>query len=294
MENPIFVGSCVAIITPFNENGINFDKLKELIEFQIKEQSDAILICGTTGEASTMPDEEHKSAIKFAVDTVNKRVPVLAGTGSNDTNHAIELSKYAQEIGADAILSVTPYYNKTTQQGLYCHFKAIAESVSIPVILYNVPTRTSLNISPETVYELSLIDNIVGLKECNVCQVGEIINMCGENFSVYSGNDDLVVPYLSLGGKGVISASANVIPNKFHTMVHSFVNGDIKKAQEIQLNILKLFKTLFIEVSPIPIKAAMNLMGMDVGKCRLPLVDISDKNLEILKNVLKEYNLIKG
>jgi len=291
MTKPIFTGSGVAIVTPFTNDGIDFDKLGELIEFQISEGTDAIVICGTTGEASTMPDDEHKSAIKFAVEKVNKRVPVIAGTGSNDTRHAIELSKYAEEAGADAILSVTPYYNKTSQRGLVEHFKAIANSISIPVILYNVPSRTNLNISPETVKTLSEIDNIVAIKECNINQVGDIINLCGDKITVYSGNDDLVVPLLSMGGKGVISVMANIIPKDTHDMVAKYLSGDIEGSRKIQLKTLNLIKALFIDVSPIPVKAAMNLMGMNVGSCRMPLIDLTEKNLEILKKSMEEYGL---
>lgn len=292
MKKPIFTGSGVAIVTPFTEDGIDFNKLEELIEFQIKEGTDAIVICGTTGEASTMPDAEHKSAIKFAVEKVNKRVPVIAGTGSNDTKHAVELSKYAEEVGSDAILSVTPYYNKTSQKGLYEHFKIIANSIKIPVIIYNVPSRTNLNINPETLKDLSRIENIVAIKECNLGQVGDIINLCGEEFTVYSGNDDQVLPLLSLGGKGVISVMANIIPKDTHDLVAKFLNGDLEGSRKIQLGTLNLIKALFIDVSPIPVKAAMNLMGMNVGNCRMPLVDMSDKNLDILKTELKNYKLI--
>jgi 4-hydroxy-tetrahydrodipicolinate synthase len=292
MRNPIFQGSGVAVITPFTDNGVDFLKLEELIEFQIKEGTDALIICGTTGEASTMPDDEHKACIKFAVEKVKGRIPVIAGTGSNDTRHAIELSKYAQEAGADAILSVTPYYNKTTQKGLIEHFKAIANSIKIPVILYNVPSRTNLNINPETVKVLSEIENIVAIKECNLAQVGDIINLCGSDFTVYSGNDDQVLPLLALGGKGVISVMANIIPKDTHELVAKFLDGDLLGSRAIQLKTLNLIKALFIEVSPIPVKAAMNLMGMNVGKCRMPLLDMSDKNLELLKASMKEYGLL--
>lgn len=292
MRKPIFTGAGVAIITPFTENGVNYDKLGELIEFQIREGIDSIIICGTTGEASTMPDEEHKAVIKYTVEKVNKRVPVIAGTGSNDTIHAVELSKYAEEVGADAILSVTPYYNKTTQKGLYEHFKLIAESIKIPVVLYNVPGRTGLNIEPKTVKQLAEIENIVAIKECNINQVGEIISICPPDFTVYSGNDDMVVPLLALGGKGVISVIANIIPKKTHELVATFLDGNVEESRKIQLSLLNLIKALFIEVSPIPVKAAMNLMGMEVGKCRLPLTDMTEKNFEILKQTLKDYGLI--
>lgn len=293
MRKPIFTGSGVAIVTPFTEDGIDFDKLGELIEFQIKEGTDALIICGTTGEASTMPDTEHKAAIKFAVEKVNKRIPVIAGTGSNDTRHAIELSQYAEEVGSDAILTVTPYYNKTSQRGLYEHFKAIAGSIKIPAVLYNVPSRTNLNINPETIKELSEIENIVAVKECNLSQVGDIINLCGDNFTIYSGNDDQVLPLLALGGKGVISVMANIIPKQTHDLVAKFLAGDIEGSRKIQLRVLDLIKALFIDVSPIPVKAAMNLMGMNVGKCRMPLVDMSDKNVEILRKSMKDYGLIE-
>jgi len=292
MRKPIFTGSGVAIVTPFTDDGIDFNKLGELIEFQIKEGTDAIIICGTTGEASTMPDEEHKAAIRFAAEKVNKRVPVIAGTGSNDTRHAVELSKYAQEAGSDAILTVTPYYNKTTQRGLFEHFRAIAESISIPAVLYNVPSRTNLNINPETVKALSEIENIVAIKECNLSQVGDIINMCGEGFTVYSGEDGLVVPLLSLGGKGVISVMANIIPRDTHDMAAKYLAGDVEGSRKLQLKTLDLIKALFIEVSPIPVKAAMNLMGMNVGRCRMPLVDMNEKNLEVLRKSMKDYGLI--
>lgn len=292
MKKRVFTGSGVAIVTPFTIDGIDYQKLDELIEFQIREGSDALVICGTTGEASTMPDAEHKAVMKFAVDKVNGRIPVIAGTGSNDTRHAIELSQYAQEVGADAILTVTPYYNKTTQRGLYEHFRMIAESISIPVILYNVPSRTNLNIDPLTIKELAQIDNIVAIKECNLGQVGDIINLCGDDFTVYSGNDDQVVPMLSLGGQGVISVMANIIPRETHEMVAKYLQGDVEDSRKLQLKTLNLIRALFTEVSPIPVKAAMNLMGMNVGNCRLPLVDMSEKNLEILRNAMKDYGLI--
>jgi len=292
MKKCMFTGAGVAIVTPFTDDGIDFDKLGELIEFQIREKIDAIIICGTTGEASTMPDAEHISVIEYAVKAVNKRVPVIAGTGSNDTRHAIYLSKEAEKVGADAILSVTPYYNKTTQKGLNEHFKAIANNISIPVILYNVPSRTNLNINPETVKQLSEIDNIVAIKECNLNQAGEIINLCGRDFSVYSGEDGLVLPFLSMGGKGVISVMANIIPNDTHNMVIKYLDGDIEGSRNIQLKTLDLIKALFIEVSPIPVKTAMCLMGLNVGKCRLPLVDMDEKNVDTLRKAMKEYGLI--
>ncbi len=292
MKKPIFTGSGVAIVTPFSNEGTDYNKLSELIEYQLKEGTDAIIVAGTTGEASTMYDEEHKAAIKFVVEKVNGRVPVIAGTGSNYTVHAVELSKYAQEVGADAILTVTPYYNKTTQKGLYEHFKLIANSISIPAVLYNVPSRTNLNIAPETVKALSEIENIVAIKECNLSQVGDIINLCGDDITVYSGEDAAIVPFLSMGAKGVISVMANIIPKDTHDMVMKYLNGNVEGSRQLQLKTLDLVKALFCEVSPIPIKAAMNLMGMNVGSCRLPLVDMSDKNLELLRNELKKYGLL--
>jgi len=293
MKKCIFTGSGVAIVTPFTEDGVDFDKLAELIEYQIREKTDAIIICGTTGEASTMPDDEHVSVIEFAVKQVAGRLPVIAGTGSNDTHHAIQLSKRAEAVGADAILSVSPYYNKTTQRGLYEHFKVIAENLTIPVILYNVPSRTNLNINPETVQKLSEIDNIVAIKECNLSQTGEIINLCGDDFTVYSGEDGMIVPFLSLGAKGVISVMANIIPNDTHLIVEKYLNGQVEESRRLQLKTLELVKALFCEVSPIPLKEAMNILSYNVGKCRMPLVDISDANRGILIKALKNYGLIK-
>lgn len=292
MKHPIFKGSCVALVTPFTDDGVNYEKLEELIEWQIEQGTDAILICGTTGEASTMPDPEHKAVIRFAVEKINGRVHVMAGTGSNDTNHAIELSKFAQSAGADSILSVTPYYNKTTQEGLYQHFKAIAEAVSIPVVLYNVPSRTNLNISPETLKRLSEIENIAAIKECNLDQVSRTRLLCGDNLIIYSGEDGNVVPLMALGGYGVISVMANIIPWDTHKMVTAFLEGDLETSRQIQIKTVNLVKALFCEVNPIPVKAAMNLMGMNVGKCRMPLVDISAKGLETVRTALVEYGLI--
>lgn len=293
MKKPLFIGSAVAIVTPFTETGVDYQTLAELIEFQIKGGTDAIVVCGTTGEASTMPDVEHIAVIKFAVDTVNKRLPVIAGTGSNDTRHAVELSKAAEKAGADGILSVTPYYNKATQKGLYEHFKLIATNINIPVILYNVPSRTNLNLNPETVQALSKIDNIVAIKECNLGQVGDIVNLCGEDFSVYSGDDNTVLPVLSLGGKGVISTMANIIPADTHNMVEKFFLGDIQGAMKLQLQTLNLIKALFSEVNPIPVKAAVNLLGFKAGSCRMPLTDLSDHNLATLRSEMEAYGLIK-
>jgi 4-hydroxy-tetrahydrodipicolinate synthase len=292
MKQVVFTGSAVAIVTPFTETGVDYTKLEELIEYQIKEGTDAIVICGTTGEASTMPDEEHQEAIRFTVATVKGRLPVIAGTGSNDTRHAVELSHYAETVGADAILTVSPYYNKTTQKGLYEHFRLIAQSVAIPVILYNVPSRTNLNIDPQTIKALAQLENIAGVKECNFAQVGEVINLCGGDITVYSGEDALILPMLALGGQGVISVMANIIPRDTHDLVARFMAGDLTGSRQIQLKALNLLKALFSEVNPIPVKAAMNLLGMRVGKCRLPLVEMGEVNANLLKAELVKYGLL--
>ena len=292
MKKPLFIGSCVALVTPFTENGVNYEKLEELIEWQIKEGTDAILICGTTGEASTMPDEEHMEVLRFAADRIKNRVHIMMGAGSNDTRHAIKLSQYCESIGAGSILTVTPYYNKTTQEGLYQHFKAIAESIDIPVVLYNVPSRTNLNINPATLKRLSEINNIVAVKECNLMQVAETAWLCGDELIQYSGEDGNVLPLLALGGKGVISVAANIIPADMHKLVKSFMDGDLETSRRMQIRLEPLVKALFCETNPIPVKAAMNLMGMDVGGCRMPLVDISQQGMEILKKAMKEYGLI--
>ncbi|MBP9949093.1 MAG: 4-hydroxy-tetrahydrodipicolinate synthase [Negativicutes bacterium] len=292
MKSPLFIGSAVAIITPFNDNGVDYDTLGDLIEFQIKNSTDAIVICGTTGEASTMPDEEHVAVVKFTVDKVNKRVPVIAGSGSNDTRHAIKLAQELEKAGADALLAVTPYYNKATQKGLYQHFVMTAESVKIPIILYNVPGRTNLNINPETMQELAKINNIIGVKECNFEQIGEIINLCGPDFAIYSGEDSMVLPYLSMGAKGVISVMANVIPQDTHDMVMKFLAGDVNIAMATQLKVLNLVKMLFCEVNPIPVKAAVGLMGYKVGDCRMPLTNLEGEKLTKLEAEMKNYGII--
>lgn len=292
MRQPIFIGSAPAIVTPFNAEGVDYSALARQIEFQIKGGSDAIVVCGTTGEASTMPDDEHIAVIKFAVEAVKGRVPVIAGVGSNDTVHGVELSKEAEAVGADALLHVTPYYNKATQKGLYQHFKHMADGVKIPIVLYNVPSRTGMNIAPETAKALSEIDNIVALKECNLGQVGDIVNLCGENLTIYSGDDNVVLPVLSLGGKGVISVMANIIPQDMHDMVMKFMQGDVQGAIRLQLGMLDLIKATFIEVNPIPVKAAMNLMGFQAGQCRLPLTEMEEKNLEKLRTEMKAYGLL--
>ncbi len=295
MRKPIFTGSGVAIITPFNESGVNFDEFGKMIEYHIENKTDAIIVCGTTGEASTMPDDEHCAAIKFAVEKVGGRIPVIAGTGSNDTPHAIKLSKFAESAGADAILTVTPYYNKATQKGLIEHFTAIANAITIPVILYNVPSRTGCNIKPETLKKLSEVENIVAVKEASgdLSQVAKIASICGDALDIYSGNDDQVLPILSLGGKGVISVVANVAPVETHDMVMNFLEGSISEAKDLQLGMIELCDALFCEVNPIPVKTAMGLMGWKTGDLRLPLTPMEDATLNQLKTALKNYGLIK-
>ncbi len=292
MKKPVFTGSAVAIVTPFTDKGINFEKLTELCEFHIKNKTDAILVAGTTGEASTMPDAEHLSAIDHVVKAVNGRLPVIAGTGSNDTIHAVELAKRACELGTDAILSVTPYYNKCSQEGLYQHFKLVAEASDKPVILYNVPSRTALNIAPQTYKRLSAIPNINGVKECNLDQVPDIVYQCKDQLNLYTGEDPMVVPMLSYGGLGVISVAANIMPEQVHNIVNSWMNGRHDEARSIQIKLMPLIRALFCDVNPIPVKAAMNLMGMNVGPCRMPLTDPSAENLEKIRSALALYNLI--
>lgn len=292
----IFTGSGVAIITPFNEDEtINYPELKKLIEFQIENGTDAIIICGTTGEASTLTDEEQIDCVRYAVEVVNKRIPVIAGAGSNHTSHAIELAQGCEKAGADAVLLVTPYYNKTTQKGLIKHYKMIAESINIPIILYNVPSRTGLNITPKTCYELSKIKNIVAIKEAsgNISQVAEIAALCGPDFDIYSGNDDQVLPLMALGGKGVISVLANVAPRYTHDMVASYLNGDTKTATKMQLDALHLINMLFCETNPIPVKAAVGLMGYNTGSCKMPLCEMDENNFENLKKAMEDFGIIK-
>jgi len=289
----IFKGSGVAIVTPFNERGVDFKKLEELLEWQIESMTDAIIVCGTTGEASTMTEQERKETIKFVVDVVNKRIPVIAGTGSNNTAATISMSKWAENIGVDGLLVITPYYNKTTQKGLVEHFKAIANSVTSPIIIYNVPSRTGLNITPLTLLKLCTIQNIVAVKEASgdISQIAQIKALCGDNLDIYSGNDDQVIPILSLGAIGVISVLANIIPTDMHNMCDLYFKGDHAKALKIQLGYLALNSAVFIETNPIPVKTAMNLMGLKVGPLRLPLCEMEDNNLQMLKIQLKAYNI---
>jgi 4-hydroxy-tetrahydrodipicolinate synthase len=291
----IFEGAGVAIVTPFHTNGdINFGKLEELIDFQLANSTDAIIICGTTGEASTMCDEEHLECIKVAVDRVNGRVPVIAGTGSNDTRHGIELTKKARVLGADASLQVTPYYNKATQKGLIDHFTAIAKAADLPMILYSVPSRTGVNITPHTAYELSKYDFVVGLKEAtgNISQVAQIAALCGDALPLYSGNDDQIIPILSLGGKGVISVLSNIAPKVTHDIVQLYLEGNTRKALKLQLDFLPVMDALFCEVNPIPVKEALNLMGFNVGPCRMPLSPMEEKNIIQLKQALINSKLL--
>jgi len=292
----IFTGSGVAIVTPFTESGIDFGKLGELIEMHVEQSTDAIIICGTTGEASTMTEDELKAAIKYAVEKTGGRIPVIAGTGTNDTAKTIKRSRYAQEVGADGLLVITPYYNKTTQKGLVEHFTEVADSVDIPIIIYNVPGRTGLNILPNTLKELCEHKNISGIKEAggNFTQIAETAYLCEDKLDIFSGNDDQVVPILSLGGKGVISVTANIIPKEMHDMVASYLEGNVEKSRELQLKIIPLFKALFCEVNPIPVKTAMNLLGYNVGKLRLPLTSMTGQNLEYLKKSLVNYGFRLG
>lgn len=290
----IFKGSAVAICTPFTEDGIDFKKLEELLEWQVKEGTDAIVICGTTGEASTMSVQERKDAIKFTVDVINKRIPVIAGTGTNDTAASIRMSQYAESVGVDGLLVITPYYNKTTQKGLIAHFTAISEAVNTPIIIYNVPSRTGMNITPKTLQQLCGDKNIVAIKEASgdISQVAKIKALCGDKLDIYSGNDDQVIALMALGGLGVISVLANIIPKDISKVTHLYLEGKTKEALKLHLDTLALNDAMFIETNPIPVKTAMNLMGMNVGKLRLPLVDMTEGNLEIVKDEMKKYGLL--
>ena len=291
----IFTGAGVAIVTPMKENGdVNFEKLGEILEEQIQEGTDSIVICGTTGESSTLTHEEHLETIKYTIDKVNKRIPVSAGTGSNCTETAIYLSTEAEKYGADGVLLVTPYYNKATQKGLIEHYTKIANSIKIPVILYNVPSRTGINIQPKTVaYLVEHVENIVGIKEASgdIAQVAEMAALTRGKLDIYSGNDNQIVPLLSLGGKGVISVLSNVAPRFTHDMVAKYLNGDIKESCDMQLDAMPLINALFSEVNPIPVKAAMNLMGMEVGPLRSPLTEMEEANKEKLKEEMVKFGL---
>ena len=291
----VFRGSGVAIVTPFNADGsVNFEEYKKLIDFQLDNGTDAIVACGTTGEASTLTDDEQIEVIRFTVDAVKKRVPVVAGTGSNDTKHGVKLSVEAQKAGADACLIISPYYNKTTQKGLVRHIGAAAKAVDIPCIIYNVPGRTGMNIDPKTVKELLQFDNIVGIKEAsgNLAQIMDIAELCGDRMALYSGNDDNTVPILSMGGQGLISVVANVIPRDTHDMIMSYLNGDHETALRMQLKMLPLCRASMSEVNPIPIKAALRLMGYEAMYYRAPLCEMGEAAFETLKGVMRDYGLI--
>lgn len=292
----VFTGAGVAIVTPFNEsNEVNYEKFAELLEFQIQNGTDAVIVCGTTGEASTLTHEEHLDLIRFCIEKVAGRVPVVAGTGSNCTETAKYLSQEAEKSGADALLVVTPYYNKATQKGLYSHFKAVADSVKIPVILYNVPGRTGCNILPETAVRLCReVENIVGIKEAsgNISQVAKLMSLAEGAVDLYSGNDDQIVPLLSLGGKGVISVLSNVAPRETHEICEKFFAGDVKGSCELQLKAMELCDALFCEVNPIPVKKALNLMGMETGALRMPLSEMEEANVSKLEKAMKNFGIL--
>ena len=294
MKKTIFTGAATAIVTPFKNNEVDYDTFARLIDWQIAEGIDAIVACGTTGEASTLTDEEHRAVLKFAVDHVNGRVPVIAGTGSNDVAYAIDLTKYACEIGADAMLLVTPYYNKATQKGLIASFTAVADVSTKPVILYNVPSRTGCNILPETIAVLAEHPNIVAVKEAsgNISQIAEIAALTRGKIDIYSGNDDQIVPILALGGKGVISVLSNPMPRATSEICHKFFNGDVEGSLKLQLDLLPLVNALFCEVNPIPVKAAMAAMGYGENSLRLPLTVMEKAHEEKLLGLMREQGLI--
>lgn len=296
MKKTIFKGSGVAIVTPMKDDGsVNFEVLGEIIEFQIKNKTDAIITCGTTGESATLSDDEKTEVIRYTVDKVNGRIPVIAGTGSNNTEHALKMSQNAQKLGVDALLIVTPYYNKTSQKGLIAHYTHIADNVNLPIILYNVPSRTGVSIKPETYLELSKHQNIVAVKEANgdISSIAQTISLCGDNLGVYSGNDDQIIPILSLGGLGVISVFANVCPLECHEINQKFFSGEIKSANDLFIKSIDLMNMLFCDVNPIPVKEAMNQIGFNCGRCRLPLISLSNENKEKLINSMKNFGIIK-
>ena len=289
MKKILFKGAGSAVPTPFDENGVNIKEFQKFLKFQIESKIDALIVCGTTGESSTMTKDEKIEVIKCALEVSDGKVPVIAGTGSNNTKEAIEMSKIAEDLGVDGILVVTPYYNKTTQAGLIAHYKLIADNVNVPIILYNVPSRTGLNINPETCFELSKIPNIVAIKEAsgNISQVAQIAHLCGDNLYIYSGNDDQAIPICSLGGLGVISVLSNIKPEYTHDMIRNFLNGDFESAKKMQLDAIPLINQLFSEVNPIPVKAALNKFGFNFGVPRLPLVEMNKYKKEILNNNLR-------
>ncbi len=292
----IFKGAGVAIITPFKENGdVNFDEFGKLIEMQIEGGTDAIIVCGTTGEASTMNDDEHLATIKYCIDKVAGRIPVVAGTGSNSTKEAVNLSKKAADLGADGLLCVTPYYNKATQEGLYQYYKAISDAVDIPIIMYNVPGRTSTNIQPETAVRIAKeVENVVAIKEAsgNIAQVAKLASLADGCLDIYSGNDDQVVPLMSLGGIGVISVWSNVAPKQVHDMTAAFLNGDVETARKLQLDAIDLIGALFCEVNPIPVKAGVNMLGYNAGSLRAPLTEMTDAGKERLRKAMEDYGIL--
>lgn len=294
MKKLLFKGAGVAIITPFTENGINFDALGQIIDKQIEGGTDAIIITGTTGESATMSDEEHRAAIKYAVDKTAHRIPVIAGTGSNETHYAIALSQHAQSVGADGLLLVTPYYNKCTQKGLIAHYKAIAESVDLPIILYDVPSRTGVGIQLSTYVELAKVPNIVAVKEANgdLSKILRLRAACGDDLAVYSGNDDQIVPILSLGGQGVISVLSNVAPKATHDMCQAYFDGNVAEATRLQIAYTDLIDALFCEVNPIPVKVAMRKMGYDAGPLRMPLSEMEPEHEAQLEKAMKAHGLI--
>lgn len=291
----IFTGAGVAIVTPMTETGeVNYPKLAELLEYQIANQTDSIIICGTTGEASTLSHEEHLEVVRFTIEKVAKRIPVIAGTGSNCTETAVYLSQEAEKYGADGLLLVSPYYNKATQKGLIAHFTKVANSVKIPVILYNIQSRTGVNIAPETIaYLAKNVENIVAVKEAsgNISQVAKIAQLCGDSLDIYSGNDDQIVPLLSLGGKGVISVLSNIAPRQTHDIVAKFMEGDVAESRRLQLEALPLIDQLFCEVNPIPVKAALNLLGWEAGPLRMPLSEMEEEHQKNLKAAMDAYGL---
>ena len=295
MKKTIFTGAGVAIVTPMNQDySVNFHRLGELIDLQIQQGTDSIVICGTTGESSTLTDQEHIDAIAYTVKRVDGRVPVIAGAGSNDTSYAVWMSKESKKVGADALLHVTPYYNKTSQLGLIRHFQTVADATDLPIILYNVPSRTGVNIAVDTYCELAKHPNIVAVKEAsgNISTVAEIAARCGDMLDIYSGNDDQIVPILSLGGKGVISVLSNIMPAQTHEICKLYFEGKCRESAALQLQLLDLIHALFSDVNPIPVKEAMNLMGMDVGPCRLPLVEMTAAGKKNLSDQLIKAGLI--
>ncbi|HEX3017758.1 MAG TPA: 4-hydroxy-tetrahydrodipicolinate synthase [Caproicibacter sp.] len=295
MKKTVFTGSAVALITPMNKDGsINFDVLGKLIDFHLSNGTNAIVACATTGESPVLSHEEHCKVIEYIVKKVNKKIPVIASSGSNDTRYAVELSQTLQSLGADALLMITPYYNKTSQAGFVKHYNYVADRVNLPIIVYNIPSRTGCNIKPETYLELSKHPNIVGTKEANgdLAAAAKTLKLCGDDLAVYSGEDNLTLPILSIGGKGVISTSANVIPKQMSDICKQYFQGNEEASRTEFLNYLELMDTLFIDVNPMPVKAALNMAGWDCGECRLPLTTLSRENTELLHRVMGKYNLL--